>query len=677
MIVCVNWYHQPIYVQKCHKSCAAERIATVSDKQKQSEEVQMQPRLFLGVAVYALSSVLVVSISPADIGFTDITAQAGIENTAKGACVAFADYNGDGFMDIYVGNSGKFPEPLGKPNLLYRNNGDGTFTDIAAEAGVADERQTQGAAFGDLDNDGDPDLYVANDFAINALYFSKGDGSFEDVTEAAGVRGGVDVIGGDEIPNGYGTVLADQNNDGYLDIYVVNLGGANILYCNNCDGTFKDATEQAGVKAGIGPQGAGTAAVFSDCNNDGKLDLYAVNGYGLPSFFYCNNGGEFDDVTDKAGVGELADAQGAAFGDYDNDGDMDLYVTNCASLEGAPLPNILYMNDGKGIFEDVTEKAGVGGEGYSLGAVFGDLDNDGYLDLYVVNNGGPNVLYRNNGDGTFTDVTSQAGVGNEALGSNAVLGDIDNDGYLDIYLANTGFSDSDEGDPDVLYRNNGGTNHWLQVQLRGTTSNYTGIGARVKVSAGDLHQIREISGGRGYAQDSSIANFGLGIYTLADIVEVTWPSGIIQTLANVTADQLIIVEEGSSALVQPYTSSISTWGEVKQTKSHTRYPTSETGIRELSSTIGQNYPNPFNPETWIPYQLAQSGLAAITIYDSAGQLVRVLDLGYRKAGMYLSHDKAAYWDGRNTAGEDVSSGVYFYHIQAADFADIRKMLLIR
>jgi hypothetical protein len=644
-----------------------------------AKEVHMRVEFLSGIAIslIVLANIITVSDSLADTTFTEITAQAGINNAAKGACVAFADYNADGYVDIYVGNTGKYLEPLGKPNPLYRNNGDGTFTDVAAELGVADMRQTPGVAFGDFDNDGDPDLYLANDFGINALYLNNGDGSFEDITNAAGVVGAIDIIGGEEAPNGYGVALADHDNDGYLDIYVVNLGGANILYHNNGDGTFTDITAQADVQAGNGVQGAGTAAAFGDCNNDGRLDLYAANGYGLPSFFYLNNHEGFDDVTDKAGVGELQDAAGTVFGDYDNDGDMDLYVTNCASAEGAPLPNVLYKNDGKGIFEDVTDEAGVDGEDYSLGAAFGDLDNDGYLDLYVVNNGGPNILYHNNGDGTFTDITSEAGVGDEGLGSNAALGDIDNDGYLDIYVANTAFPDDEMGDPDVLYRNNGGANHWLQVQLRGTTSNRTGIGARVKVSTGGLHQVREVSGGRGYAQDSPIANFGLDVHTVADVVEVIWPSGIVQTLTDIAADQRITIEEGSSAPVQPYDRDMLTWAKIRQTNA---LSSGEMLNPVFSSAVGQNYPNPFNPETWIPYQLAQDCPVVITIYDSAGQLVRKLDLGHQAAGTYLSQEKAAYWDGRNAAGEYASSGIYFYRIQTADFTSIRgirKMLLIR
>ncbi|MFC1715583.1 FG-GAP-like repeat-containing protein [Candidatus Poribacteria bacterium] len=629
--------------------------------------------IWFATSLLVLPNTVIVSDGLADIAFTNITEQAGIDNPAKGACVALVDYDGDGYVDIYVGNSGSFLEPLGKPNILYRNNGDGTFTDMAVEVGIADERQSQGVAFGDLDNDGDPDLYVANDFGVNALYINNGDGTFEDITEAAGVKGAIDIIGGEEAPNGYGAALADTDNDGYLDIYVINLGGANILYHNNGDGTFTDSTAQMDIGAGSGMLGAGTAAVFSDGNGDGRLDLYAVNGYGLSSFFYLNSDTGLGDATDKAGIGEQDDAEGAVFGDYDNDGDMDLYVSNTASVEGAPLPDVLYRNDGSGVFEDVTEEAGVSFEDYSLGAVFGDVDNDGYLDLYVVINGGPNILYHNNGDGTFTDITAEAGVGDEGFGSNAALGDIDSDGYLDIYVANTGFGDENVGDPDVLYRNNGGDNHWLQVQLRSATGSWGGIGARIAISAGDLHQVREISGGRGYAQNSSIASFGLGAHTVANSLQVTWPSGVIQTLKNVSADELITIDESDPAAVQPHDSLLSSWGEAKRVN-----PFSSEGVSDLAaSALGQNYPNPFNPETWIPYRLARSSDVIITVYNSVGQLVRELDLGYRLAGVYSSQGRAAYWDGRNDSGEKAASGIYFYRIQAGEFIATKKMVVTK
>ncbi|MBD3183422.1 T9SS type A sorting domain-containing protein [Candidatus Poribacteria bacterium] len=625
--------------------------------------IQIKSLVMLLILVFALSGFVM-----ADISFTDVTQQAGIDNTSKGACVAIVDFDNDGLPDIYVGNSGRSFEPLGKANILYHNNGDGTFTDIASETGLDDERQTTGAAFGDFDNDGDIDLYVVNDFGINAMYMNNGDGTFEDITESSGTVGGIDVIGGDEIPNGYGTAIADIDNDGLLDIYVVNLGGANILYRNTGNMKFEDITDSAGVKAGVGPQGAGTAAAFGDCDDNGMVDLYAVNGYGLPGFFYLNSAEGFKDRTNKAGIGEQEDGAGTAFGDYDNDGDLDLFVTNFADAVGAPVSNILYENDGHGVFEDVTEDAGISGLSYSLGAVFGDLDNDGYLDLYVVNNGEPNTLYRNNGDRTFTDVSEQAGVTDPGFGSNVALGDLNDDGFLDMYVANSGIPDEDVGDPDILYINNGGQNHWLGVKLESTVSNMSGIGAQVSVNSGDLNMLREISGGRGYAQDNILAHFGLGGNEVVDSITVSWPSGIEQTINNVPADQNFVIVEGESTPVEPGGATIKTWAWVKQSEP-------EEAI-EVSSA-GQNYPNPFNPETWIPFKLAVPGSVVISIYNSYGQLVRELDLGSKAPGMYMSKNRAAYWDGRNEAGEEVVSGVYFYQIRTEDFTGTGKMLLIR
>jgi hypothetical protein len=352
---------------------------------------------------------------------------------------------------------------------------------------------------------------------------------------------------------------------------------------------------------------------------------------------------------------------------------MDLYVSNFASAEGAPLQNILFRNNGKGVFEDVTKEAGLVAENYSLGAVFGDLDNYGYLDLYVVNNGEPNILYRNKGNGTFENITNKAGVGNTNMGVIAALGDINNDGYLDIYVANSGMSNEEIGEPDILYLNNGGTNHWLQVQLRGKVSNHSGIGARVAVSTGNLRQTREVEGGTGYGQNSPIVNFGLGSNTLAETMEITWPSGIVQTLSNIKADQRITIEEGNPTPVELQDNGVLAWGKVKHTETDSRNNFLETNNFELM----QNYPNPFNPETWIPFRLGQGSPVTISIYDPNGKIVNVLNLGYKMAGEYFTKDKAVYWDGKNFDGEHISGGIYFYQIQVDGFTDVRKMLLIK
>lgn len=617
-------------------------------------------QFFSRITTFTMFCFIVLSSRADSVKFRDVTVQAGINNTAKATCVALADYDDDGCLDIYVGNSGTSGSPIGRPNVLYRNNGDGTFTDVSASMGVADVRPTKGASFGDFDNDGKCDLYIANDFALNALYVNRYPWKFEDITERAGVIGWIDKVDGKDIPNGYGVTLADIDNDGFLDIYVVNLGAQNMVYRNNGNQTFTDITSELDLYGGQGLQSASTCAVFSDYNCDGNIDLLALNGYGLPSFFYVNKGGCFEEHV----LDGFKDAQCAVFGDYDNDGDMDLFVTNCATAEGVPLANALYRND-KGKFVDVTSEANLTDEDYSLGTCFGDVDNDGWLDILVVNNGSSPRLYQNNRNGTFTDITEKAGLLRESLGSCAALGDFNNDGYLDIYLANAGLPNEDEGEPDILYINEGGTNHWLQVQLTARISNRMSIGARIKVKSGNLIQVREITSSGGYVQDSPIANFGLGSSTIAEMVEVSWPSGIIQRLYNVKADQRILIEETPSSVDENINNLPLTWGGVKDHRD------------EPMTLLGQNYPNPFNPETWIPYRLPRSSHVMIAIYNSNGQLVREFDLGRREAGSYFSKDKAVYWDGTDARGEKLPSGIYFYQLLTDEFSAIKKMILLR
>jgi len=385
-----------------------------------------------------------IAIVAYSVDFSNVTDIAGVGCTGLSFGVAWGDYDNDGDLDLYVAN-------YNEANVLYRNNGDGTFTDVTDEAGVSCRGHSRGVAWGDYDNDGDLDLYVANDGA-NVLYRNNGDGTFTDVTSEAGVS----CTG-----SSCGVAWGDYDNDGDLDLYVANFYEANVLYRNNGDGTFADVTSEAGV----GYTGYSRGVAWSDYDNDGDLDLYVAN-YEA-NVLYRNNGDDtFTDVTDEAGVGYTGSSWGVAWGDYDNDGDLDLYVANYEA-------NVLYRNNGDGTFTDVTGQAGVGCTGNSRGVAWGDYDNDGDLDLYVANYYGANVLYRNNGDGTFTMVG--AGVGCTGNSRGVAWGDYDNDGDLDLYVAN------DEA--NVLYRNNGNLNHWLQIRLHGTISNRSAIGTKVKVIA--------------------------------------------------------------------------------------------------------------------------------------------------------------------------------------------------
>jgi len=452
--------------------------------------------------------------------FTDVTPDAHVGNTGKGRGTAWGDYDNDGDLDIYAANSGAG----GESNVLYRNDGDGTFTDVTGLAGVGGMAETNGISWGDYDNDGDLDIYVANWSGYkNVLYRNNDNGTFSNVTNIAGVG---------NLGTGESAVWADYNNDGYLDIYVVNLFDSNVLYRNKGDGTFADVTGSAGV----GDDRMGEAAAWCDFDDDGDVDLYLANRR-EGNVLYRNNGdGTFTDIAASAGVSgsEESHSHGIAWGDYDNDSRFDIYIANSGR------PNTLYRNNGDGTFTDVSEVAGVdaGGSGHSVSLI--DYDNDGWLDIYVIRPRETNILYRNNGDGTFIDVTNMAGVGGNMGGGGCgcAFGDYDNDGAIDLHI-------SKSQQTNLLYRNNGNDNRWLVVKTRGVASNRDGIGARVRVVAGDLSLIREVSGGSGFLSQNSLpVEFGIGTHSQADTITVSWPSGIISTLCSVKVNSVIEVVEG-------------------------------------------------------------------------------------------------------------------------------------
>ena len=517
----------------------------------------------------------------ARVTFTDVASHAGVDfrhtrgdalfNIGGGA--AAGDYNGDGLLDIYVTNSAG-------PNALYRNNGDGTFTDVAVAGGVDEPAsRSNGAGWGDYDNDGDPDLFVSN-FGNSKLFRNDGDGSFTDATDEAGVGDP------DDTYRTTGISWGDYDQDGYLDLLVVRyVSGGDpqvfdaegfeefvrplALYQNKGDGTFTNVTSLMGDGKGVPNKvkGAGFKPAFVDFDDDGDADIYVVNDFGAqnhPNVLWRNDGPDgvggwtFRDVSAASGTDLGIFGMGLAVGDYDNDGDLDFYVTDMADSE-------FLENQGDGTFVNVVEQTLTGrgvlpGEvgvnvSFGWGAAFADLDNDGLLDLYYVAGQmdsdplgnpyeQPNAVFMNNGDGTFSDASDPSGADDDGSGREVICADFDNDGLLDLFVVNMGRLNGTPGISRLFENTSDNANHWLSIRTVGTTSNSDGIGARIRVIAGNITQTREMGASQAHQSHSVIpVHIGLGPATRADVVEIRWPSGIVQTLRDVPADQMLTVTE--------------------------------------------------------------------------------------------------------------------------------------
>ena len=522
---------------------------------------------------------------PAITTFTAQTASAGIHFThsngatgkkylpeTMGAGGLFFDYDNDGNLDIFLVNSGSLlaSEHDTATNALYKNSGDGTFTDVTQTANVGGRGYGMGCIAADYDNDGDTDLYLTH-FRENQLYRNNGDGTFTDVTVHAGVG---------DARWSVSASFGDFDLDGRLDLYIANYldytletahdcymegvhiycspheyqGVRDTLYRNNGDGTFTDVTQAAGVTN----QGKGLGVLFTDYNADGYPDIFVANDT-VEDFLYRNNGdGTFTNVANNVGVaynadGRITGSMGIANGDYDNDGKLDLFVTNF-SLE----VNSLFHNDGDGFYTMTTFDAGLARPSFAVlgfGTQFLDCDNDGNLDLFVANGHvwdnvelvNPNLvakqscqLFHNNGDGGFDEISQEAGAffSFRLFARGTAVGDYDNDGDADLLVTTCG------GAPALLRNDATNHNHWLQIKLIGTRSNRDGISAKVRVQTENRTQVREVTCGGSYASDSThILHFGLGDATTVQSVEVTWPSGLVQLLKNARIDETITIIE--------------------------------------------------------------------------------------------------------------------------------------
>ncbi len=452
------------------------------------------------------------------ISFVDKTSFAGLGGSALNQGLALGDYDNDGREDLYVSALN------GGPNRLYRNMGNFIFQDVSAQAGVNYAGTSKVSSWGDIDNDGDPDLYVGNRDEDDVLYINQGDGTFTEETAARGIYN----------PAPTSAVLfSDINRDGWLDIYIGNMHQPNIMYINDGTGHFTDHAEASGATDDAVAMGS----VFFDFDLDGDEDLYLPHDAQVPYILYRNEGNaQFTNISSEANVNYAGFGMGAEVGDFNQDGYMDIYITNL-------YDNVLYQNMGDGTFESVGEAMHVNDYGMGWGSVFADFDNDRLQDIYVSNdfNFSPyeNVLYHNLGY-DFETVSEGDPCASPYAGYATVASDLNDDGLMDLLVANSGA-------PGVqLFENvSAVSNHYVAFRLDGVESNSDAIGARIEVHTATGVQYDQVISSSGYAANNGRwIHFGLGDDEVVDLLKIYWPSGVVEEFQNLTADKKFGIIEG-------------------------------------------------------------------------------------------------------------------------------------
>jgi enediyne biosynthesis protein E4 len=453
--------------------------------------------------------------------FTKITTGPIVNDGVNSVGAAWVDVNGDGKLDLYVAN----PDGV---NRLYVNDGHGTFTRITNTALAIINAGSYSVSWADVDNDGRPDLHIGHRSGTSQslLFRQQADGTF--------VRSTLEPLGA------LTGAWADYNRDGFIDLVLQNTS-ANILWLNNGKG---DLTGVRGIQIDTDAE-----LLWADIDGDGDMDLLAVKNQfcsGITSHLYRNDGGGvFTSISGGQLVSLCTEVLGAAFGDYDNDGFLDLYLPR--GRTGQSLPSFLFHNNHDGTFTQVQQSPFTNDFGLAMSASWADYDNDGWLDLFVSENDGIhyNRLYHNNGDGTFTRVQSGPFASDLGICAGSSWGDYDRDGFLDLFVSSAG--------NDYLYHNDGNSNAWVTIKCVGTRSNRSAIGAKVRVKAtlngNTFWQTREINTGDGWAGNPLEAHFGLGNATNVETLRIEWPSGTVQELQNVPAKQYVTVTEPSRLLV--------------------------------------------------------------------------------------------------------------------------------
>jgi enediyne biosynthesis protein E4 len=561
-------------------------------------------KLILSLVCLALASAPALSRAPGNgeigVSFTNVAGPAGLttptvygdehknkyllETTGCGA--AFLDFDNDGWQDILLINGtrlGGLPPSQTPTPRLYRNNGDGTFKDVTQKAGITRTGWGQSVAVGDYDNDGFDDIFISY-FGKNALYHNNGNGAFTDVSDKAGVAI-------NRTRWGSGCAFLDFDHDGFVDLFVASYidldlktapvpesgpclykgvmvacgppgltGGVNTLYRNNGDGTFTDVSEKSGIRKTNGTYGLGV--LVADFDNDGWPDIYVANDSAPAALYHNNKDGTFTDIGIEAGCAFSIDGKpqagmGVSAGDYDHDGWLDIFKTNFSGDTST-----LYRNTGKAVFEDVTFPAGIGTTTRWLGwgCGFLDVDNNGWADIFLVNGhvypeverltteagyAQRKVLYRNLQNGRFEDISERLGgpVMQPTAARGCAFADYDNDGDIDILINPVNAL------PELLRCDSTNQNNWITIKTIGVKSNRSAIGARLKCVTEDGGQIDEVrSGGSYYSQNDLRVHFGLGKRDKVKTLEIRWPSGQVETLTDLAANQFITIKEGAGLI---------------------------------------------------------------------------------------------------------------------------------
>ncbi len=679
----------------------------------------------------------------AQITFQDVTIINGVGTTSNTRGIIFTDYDGDGDEDIYLTQYGS--------NILYSYDKDEEeYNDVASEANVNHSGYGYASTLGDYNNDGYIDyMMTIHGGNSNVLYYNEGETpvTFLDINddENFNIEGGADDAG---------CLWLDFDMDGDLDIFLVDhhaQNGGYFLY-QNSNNIFTDITESTlfAPPPGNNPaEGAGQCVIAADFDNDSDIDIYTTSynlfNYDGSSYFKYDEPNErYIRIDDGNHAPNLENSgQGVATGDYDNDGWLDIIIANDVNSD-----NILYNNDGDGTFTDET-CCGIGLDVASLGVQFGDFDNDGYLDIYIINYNSANKLFINDGDGTFTDVTANSNVGDTGNGGGCALSDFNDDGKLDIYLANTGNTSN------ILYKNTtSNSNNYLKIKLEGTTTNRSAINSRIEVTTDNpsLSMIREIQSASGFfSQNSLIAHFGLDTATTADIV-IKWLNSADEYAYDISANQTIKIVEGTPSAPanltitndeeqeeNPYLEweadndetvkgydiyrnicsgfrfmTCSGWEKLNSTfiselywidsgyviddegASIAKYKVKVTDLTDKVSPYSNvvtvqgccqgmmktndlvenniskdfllnNYPNPFNAKTTININLNSDGIVNLSIYDLNGTKVSELMDGFYNSSYYQ-----VQWD-----ANDFSSGLYFVKLTTQDITKTHRIILLK